>query len=171
MSQLRMSLPVIALCSALSGSAYATEIGTGAHAFGLGVAIGEPTGLSGKYYFGSTTGLEVVLASYYGNGGVYAHGTYLWHPSVLASEPAFELPWHVGVGGFVQDGYDNRWSRWNNGWNGGTAIGGRGQLGLDMNLNDVRLQISGDIGLNMGIYARGGLFYDLDFYLTVRYFF
>ena len=75
-----------------------------------------------------------------------------------------------GRRGFLQDGYDYSWNR--NNWNsGGTALGGRGQIGLDMNLNDVRLQFSGDIGLNLGVWNRGGLFYDIDFYLTIRYFF
>lgn len=170
MKQLPLLLPILALSTGLSGIAQASEIGTGAHALGLGVAVGEPTGLSGKYYFGSTTAVEVVLASYYGRGGVYVHGVHLWHPSVLASDPSFELPWHFGFGGFLQDGYDYGWNR--NNWNiGGTALGARGQTGLDMNLNDIQLQISADLGLNVGVFSYGGLFYDLDFYLTVRYFF
>lgn len=160
----------------LANPAIASEIGTSAHKFGLGLALGSPTGISGKYYLnGRSNAIEGVVAVYsngWWGGGFYLHGTYLWHPDVLAREPGFELPWHVGVGGFLADGW---WGPWNDryGWAGdGLALGVRGQIGLDFDLEDVRLQFSGDIGLNLGINTQwGGVYAAPGIYLSIRYFF
>lgn len=169
--------PALLAASLLTAQpAAASEIGTTAHKFGLGLALGGPTGISGKYYPGGRrTAIEGVLGIY-GNGwwggGFYLHGTYLWHPDVLARDTGFELPWHVGIGGFVQDGY---WGPWYDrgpyrGWN-GVALGVRGQIGLDFDLEDVRLQISADVGANVGVGTYGGVFVAPGLYLTIRYFF
>lgn len=173
MSHLARLSAISVLALALSPRATASEIGTSAHKFGLGLAIGGPTGISGKYYTGGRrTAVEGVAAFYsdgWWGGGFYLHGTYLWHPDVLAREPGFELPWHVGVGGFLQEGY---WGPWRDRFfRDDIALGVRGQVGLDFDLEDVRLQISGDIGANLGITTYGEAFIAPGLYITVRYFF
>lgn len=171
---MRSTAPLVALTGlllALSTPANASEIGTPAHKFGLGLAIGAPTGISGKYYLGNRNAIEGVVAVYsngWWGGGFYLHGTYLWHPDVLAREPGFELPWHVGVGGFLSEGY---WGPWRDRYAGDIALGVRGQIGLDFDLEDVRLQISGDIGANLGATTFGGLFIAPGLYITIRYYF
>ncbi len=167
----QLAVPLLAL--ALTTGANASEIGTSAHKFGLGLAIGGPTGISGKYYLGDRSrAIEGVVAVYsngWWGGGFYLHGTYLWHPDVLAREPGFELPWHVGIGGFLSEGY---WGPWRDRWGGGDiALGVRGQIGLDFDLEDVRLQISGDIGVNVGVSTYGRPFIGPGLYITIRYFF
>ncbi len=152
--------------------ALASEIGTSAHKFGLGLSVGAPTGISGKYYLnGRSTAVEGLVAVYsngWWGGGWYLHATHLWHPDVLAREPGFELPWHVGIGGFLSEGY---WGPWRDRWAGDLALGARGQIGLDFDLEDIRLQISGDIGLNLGVTSFGDPFYAPGLYISVRYFF
>jgi hypothetical protein len=139
----------------------------------LGLVFGSPTGLTGKYYTGgrrnAIEGTLAVSPGYHGGpgGGIYLHGVYQWHPDLLATEPGFELPWHVGVGGFVADDYDTWWRD----WRGGTAFGVRGMLGMDFDLEDVRLQISANLALNLGIHSAWGVFYDPGLGVSVRYFF
>src|SRR5688572_13561434 len=98
------------LLALLAGSAQAGEIG-GARVFGLGVILGDPTGLSAKLYLNGTNALDFALAfdtygPYDRGADGHFHVTYLWHPSVLASGSGVEVPWHVGVGGFV---WTDRW--------------------------------------------------------------
>jgi len=165
------SIPAV-LILLLSPPAHATEIGTPAHKFGLGLVVGSPSGLTGKYYTGgrrnAIEGTVAVSPGYHGpGGGIYLHGVYLWHPSVLATEPGFVLPWHAGVGAFLADNYDTWWRDWNN----GTAVGARGVIGLDFDLEDIRLQISGDLALNLGVHSTWGLVYDPGISVGARYFF
>lgn len=162
-------LPII-LGLSLAPSAFASEVGTAAHPFGLGLSVGYPTGISGKYYLGTRSNAiqaTVALDPGFGDpGGLYLDGVYLWHPDVLTQEVGFVLPWHGGVGGFLSDGYG-----WGTRFGSGTALGVRGVIGLDFDLEDVRVQISGDLGLNVGIHSWDGLFYDPTFTISVRYFF
>jgi len=171
--RLALLLPLSSLLLSTAGPAAASEIGTSAHRLGLGVALGAPTGISGKFYpSGRHTAIEGVAAVYsrgWWGGGWYLHGTYLWHPDVLSSGPDFELPWHVGIGGFVTDGW---WGPWHDQWaGGGLALGMRGQIGLDFDVEDIRLQISGDLALNVGVASWGGLYAAPGLSITVRYFF
>lgn len=147
--------------------ARATEIGA-AHPFGLGVSLGYPAGVTGKYYVGGRkNAIEGMIGSWANgfNGAWYMHGVYMWHPSVLTDQPGFELPWHIGIGGFMADHYRG----WSSYWRNDIAVGVRTQLGLDFDLKDVRLQFSGDVGLNVGVTP--DIFWGLHPSVTIRYFF
>jgi len=147
--------------------ARATEIGS-SNPFGLGVALGYPAGISGKYYIGGRkNAIEGVIGSWANHwaGAWYLHGVYLWHPSVLTDQPGFELPWHVGLGGFLADDYYG-WGRY---WANDVTGGVRGQLGLDLDLKDVRLQFSGDLAMNIAIAPE--IYWNLHPSITIRYFF
>ncbi len=73
--------------------------------FGLGLELGEPTGITGKLFLKSDQALDFGLGDiyhhYYGGDGLHLYADYLWHPTVLTSAEAFELPFYVGVGGRV----------------------------------------------------------------------
>ena len=79
---------------------------TGSGNFGLGVMLGDPTGLSAKYWLGQTSALQFGLAyswDHYANLLV----DYLWHfPSAFGKGGSAFVP-YVGVGGilFVSTGY------------------------------------------------------------------
>jgi hypothetical protein len=75
------------------------------HNFGVGLEIGEPIGLCGKYYLGSNahgtvTALSFGLGAIQGPGpdGLHMHVDFLWHPAVLARTPDFSLPFYIGGG-------------------------------------------------------------------------
>src|SRR5687767_6037585 len=90
---------------AAAGAAQAQE-GTPPHPFGLGLMLGEPIGLSAKYYLGNKMALDAGLGesrSYWNHDGLHLHVDVLWHPKVLTRQPAFDMPFYLGVGGRLLD--------------------------------------------------------------------
>ena len=115
--------------------------------FGIGLMFGAPTGLSGKYFLSPNTAIDFGLGTIYGyrdRRGLHVHGDYLWHPLSLASTDAFELPLYFGVGARLLTG--NRCYRYNRGscdynYDGYTALGVRGPLGISFDFNKVPLDV------------------------------
>ncbi len=68
--------------------------------FGIGIILGEPTGVSAKLYLGgrSNAAVDAAAGSAVVGGGIQAHGDFLLHPWVLTDEEKFVLPAYVGVG-------------------------------------------------------------------------
>jgi hypothetical protein len=70
--------------------------------FGLGLELGEPTGLNGKYFFSDATALDFGIGylyqHYYYGDGANIYADILWHPTTLVSAEAFELPFYIGAG-------------------------------------------------------------------------
>jgi hypothetical protein len=133
---------------ALAGLAHAgSEVGT--RPFGLGIILGEPTGLSAKLYLGGPrNAVDFALAfDTYGTnrgGWFWFHATYLIHPSVLAAGSGVEVPWHVGVGGYViSDQFRDNQDR--------DVLGVRVPIGVDVNLTEFPLQFFGDISLDVDL--------------------
>jgi hypothetical protein len=67
--------------------------------FGLGVILGEPTGLSGKYWTSSNNAIDAGLAwSFRHDGFLHVHADYLWH-FPLHTETDERFTFYTGVGG------------------------------------------------------------------------
>ncbi|MBM2845068.1 MAG: hypothetical protein HW407_380 [Bacteroidetes bacterium] len=68
---------------------------------GLGVIIGEPTGLSAKFWTSSRNAIDVAVAySFRRSGYFHVHADYLWHfPNVIQSTERFPL--YAGIGGRI----------------------------------------------------------------------
>jgi hypothetical protein len=111
--------------------------------FGLGLELGEPTGLNGKYFVSPSGALDFgvgwIYDHYYYGDGLHLYADYLFHFS-LASAEAFELPFYVGPGlrfwdfhycyqGVCDPNY------------GGTAIGIRVPFGISFDFNNAPLDI------------------------------
>ncbi|PKL81930.1 MAG: hypothetical protein CVV24_12720 [Ignavibacteriae bacterium HGW-Ignavibacteriae-3] len=88
--------------------------------FGLGVSLGEPTGLNGKYWLNSSNALDFGLAySFVHTKSTYSlHADYLFHNSELIKSSR-RLPIYYGVGARLHFGNGNK----------GT-LGARGVIGL-----------------------------------------
>jgi hypothetical protein len=127
------------MASADTGS-YATDKG-----FGLGIMVGAPTGLAGKYYLAtrSTTAIDFGIGTYYygyyDRDALHIHGDFLWHPVALASTPSFQLPYYIGVGARLLD-HDEyyRDGRW---WAGATRLGVRVPFGIAFDFTRVPLDL------------------------------
>jgi hypothetical protein len=88
---------VIILCSILTGSVFSQGKG-----FGLGIVIGEPTGLSAKLWTGSSNALDFGAAwSFKGDGNMLLQADYVWHNFSLIPVSSGKLPLYYGIGGRV----------------------------------------------------------------------
>jgi hypothetical protein len=81
-------------------AAHAAHADTNAGPFGIGIMIGEPTGISAKYYLksGDKAIDGGIGGNFAGTKGIAVHADFLWHPKILTSEPAFDMPFYVGGG-------------------------------------------------------------------------
>jgi hypothetical protein len=78
--------------------------------FGLGIVVGEPTGLTAKLYLNQPFALQFgagFIDTFNGNDGFHLNFDFIWHPAVVARDAAFTMPFYLGVGGrFWDRGYD-----------------------------------------------------------------
>lgn len=97
LSSILSTLALALVLTVEMGSAAADEKG----AFGLGLILGEPTGISAKLYLTDTTAVDAALGGAMIGKGIQVHADYLWHPWVLTNEKAFVMPAYVGLGARV----------------------------------------------------------------------
>jgi len=141
--------------------------------FGLGLELGAPTGLVGKYFLSPDRALDFGIGdlyTYFNRSGLHIYGDYLFHPVSFVSAPAFELPLYVGVGARFWDfGYrDVNQDR------SAFAFGVRVPVGVSFDFNNVPLdifvQVVPVIDFFSG-YAPHTVFFDVDGSVGVRYWF
>ena len=110
--------------------------------FGLGLELGEPTGLNGKVFVSKAGAIDFgvgwIYSHYYYGDGLHVYADYLWHPASLASTSTFELPLYIGAGLRFWDFHycDQRICDY-----GGTAIGLRLPVGIAFDFNNVPLDL------------------------------
>lgn len=110
--------------------------------FGIGLELGAPTGFNGKYFLTGDRALNFGLGwiddTYYydGRAGYNIYLDYLFHPFSITNQPAFKLPFFVGIGGRFWN-----FDRNNAGLNNGDALGVRVPVGIAFDLNKVPLDI------------------------------
>ena len=121
---------------------------------GLGLIVGEPTGISFKYWTGSTTAFDAALAwSFVDEGAFHIHGDYIFHNMRLISIPEGLLPFYYGIGARIKTADE-------------TKLGVRVPLGLAYLFQDAPVDIfleivpildlipKTDFGLNAALGAR-----------------
>lgn len=122
--------------------------------FGLGLELGAPSGLNGKYFLSPNTALNFGVGwlydRYYRDGdGFHLYLDHLWHPVSLTENATFKLPFYVGVGGRFwnfRDCYrDNCGDRF-------SALGVRVPFGLAFDFNNVPLDIFVQITLVVDVF-------------------
>ena len=123
--------------------------------FGLGIILGEPTGVSAKLWTSSENAFDFAAAwSFQGDGHLLLQADYVWHIFRLIPVESGKLPFYVGVGGRVVFAEDD------------AVIGVRVPLGLDYMFSNAPVDIfvelvpildlapSTDFDFNGGIGAR-----------------
>lgn len=96
---------------------------------GLGLIVGEPTGISFKYWTGSTTAVDAALAwSFIDEGAFHIHGDYIFHNFTLITIPEGKLPFYYGIGARIKTAND-------------TKLGVRVPLGLAYLFNSAPIDI------------------------------
>lgn len=66
--------------------------------FGIGLILGEPTGVSAKLYLQDDQAIQAAVGFAFVGGGVHAHADYVFHPVILQERDSFVLPVYVGPG-------------------------------------------------------------------------
>jgi hypothetical protein len=87
--------------------------------FGLGIIIGEPTGISAKQWTGSNTAIDGAIAwSFEKESALHLHGDLLYHSFTPSKIDHGKFAWYYGIGGRVKFEDDSK-------------IGVRVPLGMD----------------------------------------
>ncbi|MGH8003699.1 MAG: hypothetical protein ACRECJ_03125 [Limisphaerales bacterium] len=101
------------------------------HPTGLGMMIGEPTGISFKHWVSRNNAIDAGFAwSFAGRGEeLHIHADYLWHMPLKSSDPAVRrTSFYIGVGGRARFENDSR-------------VGARVPLGLVHFIKDTPLDV------------------------------
>lgn len=70
---------------------------------GLGIIVGEPTGIAAKYWLGSTSAVDGALAwSFVDDASLYMHADYLYHHFNLIEVESGQFPLYYGIGGRIK---------------------------------------------------------------------
>lgn len=87
--------------------------------FGIGIMIGEPTGISAKYWLDNSTALDFGLAYslFHSNSSISFHSDYVIHNYEIIKSN-YKIPIYYGVGGRIRS-YSNK-----------TYLGARGVAGI-----------------------------------------
>ena len=72
--------------------------GTDKGTLGVGIILGEPTGITAKLYLKDDQAIQAAVGSAFIGGGLQIHGDYVFHPYILQTRPSFVLPVYVGPG-------------------------------------------------------------------------
>jgi hypothetical protein len=87
--------------TALVSTAQAQPVEKGS--LGVGIILGEPTGIAAKLYLADDTAIAGAAGFAFVEGGLHLHADFLWHPWVLDDTDVFVLPAYIGVGGRLLD--------------------------------------------------------------------
>jgi hypothetical protein len=154
-----MTKKVILICLIVISSLGIKSAFAQSKGFGLGVVLGEPTGLAGKYWLENGNAIDFGLGYAFSSNDsrVNLHVDYLFHNySAIRSAEKFVL--FYGVGGRIVTS-DNK-SAW---------LGLRGVIGIDWFIKNAPIDVFLEAAPVFDIAPNTGL--DLDAGLGVRFFF
>ena len=148
------------------GRAADSARGTDKGAFGVGIIVGEPIGITAKLYLTDDRAIQGAVGSAFIGGGLQLHGDYVFHPYILQSRDSFVLPVYVGPGVRLID--------YNNGRDSSAfALGVRGVAGMLFDFKDVPLDVFFEIApvLEYKFSSGAGFQLSLNVGAGIRYYF
>ena len=138
--------------------------------FGLGLELGEPTGLQGKWFYATNKAIDFGIGDiydYYDYRGIYIYGDHLWHPVSLVHAAAFELPLYIGVGASLWH-WDDYVYRCPGGPCSGNAFGVRVPVGITFDFNNTPLDIFIQVVPTIDLFADAPMDYNRTWYFIVE---
>ena len=124
---------------------------------GMGLILGEPTGISGKYWMSPWSAIDGGFAwSIDKKGTIQIHGDYLWHNYDIISVIKGKLPIYYGIGGRLVFATDN-------------IVGVRGVIGLDYVFDGTPLDIFFELVPILDLAPKVG--FDFNAAIGIRYYF
>lgn len=134
--RLAVLAPVLALVLALVFAPAPARADGGP--FGLGIVLGEPTGITGLYRFGDRTAVDISLGiDALDDNGFYVHGVFLFFLPDLLGGGSVGLSPYLGPGAFVADAGND------------VALGARVPFGLSLDFRRAPIQIYGEIAVGL----------------------
>jgi hypothetical protein len=97
---------VLLLAWAAPAMATTSRVGS-AQDLGLGVQLGQPMGVTGKYWLSSTLAVDGFMG-YHFNNNFDTHADLLWHSFSSFNVSSGRLPFYSGLGGRVFGGNDSQ---------------------------------------------------------------
>jgi hypothetical protein len=138
--------------------------------FGLGLELGEPSALNGKYFYSANRAIDFGLGDIYDYGGyrgLYLYADHEWHPVSLTHQAAFELPLYIGVGASLWSWEDYRLGPVGPVYN-GNALGVRAPIGIMFDFNNTPLDIFIQVVPTLALFADAPNGYDRNTYFTIH---
>ncbi len=141
------------------------------YTIGLGVVLGEPTGLTAKHWFDDTHALDAHLSFDFTDEAFAVSSNYLFHFDVLQLRTdAVELPLYVGIGGkLLFDADDEQGNKRADKDDDFLSLGARVPFGADLLFTRIPLEVFIEVGI--GVRLIPATRPDLDGGLGVRYYF
>lgn len=137
------------------GAANAGPIAGGGGAFGLGIILGSPSGISAKVFLHRDSALDFAAGwGWAGTSAFAAHMDYLYH-FTLARPAPFDLRLFVGVGGTIFVWGDRYYKHWND-REGRIGIGLRVPIGLAFHVRRFPIDPFFEIVPGLGFYPGVG---------------
>jgi hypothetical protein len=160
------TIPILGLLAALAWMVPRAAAAQEAREFGLGIIIGDPTGLSGKYFFSEENALDFAVGlGVLGGGHLHVHADYLWHfPLDRWSSGRFDL--YAGVGPKLGVGKKGKWGK---GDDGDVRLGIRGPLGVSVMFLEAPFDVFVEVAAGLWIVEK--VRFDLDAAIGARYWF
>jgi hypothetical protein len=132
---------------------------------GVGIIIGEPTGICAKLYLKDDQALQGAIGGAFLSGGLQLHVDYVFHPWILQDKDTFVLPVYIGPGVIL---FDHSSGANNNHF----ALGVRGVVGMLFDFKTVPLDAFVEIALVPEFETGGrGFLLSLNAGAGVRYYF
>jgi hypothetical protein len=134
---------------------------------GAGLIVGEPTGVTGKYYLADDRAVDLAVGGAVLGRGIQVHGDFLWHPWLLDQQPSFALPLYLGLGARIL----------NHNAGGGddedhVRIGLRAPVGILFDFTRVPLDVFGEVAGVLDYRTEGdAIGVDLNAGIGARYYF
>ena len=117
-------------------AARAQEAGHGP--FGIGVIVGQPTGLTMEFELSEHTALDAAFGwDLFDDRRLYAHLEFLYFLPTLVDADTVSLALYLGVGGFIVDRPDR------------VGLGVRAPIGLSLEFKAVPIEIFGEVALHL----------------------
>ena len=124
-------LAVLARLAHADDEGHPAEKGT----FGIGIILGEPTGICAKLYLSDDQAIQAAVGAAFYGGGLQVHGDYVFHPWVIQDRDSFVLPLYIGPGVRFIDYNEGR------GADQHFALGLRGVVGILFDFKEVPLDV------------------------------
>ena len=142
-----------------------TNLSLAQQPFGLGLVIGDPTGVTAKYWLSQSTAVDgtVGLSSSH----IHFHINHVWHKFGIFDIDKKPIDLYYGVGARMKD-----WEREtgpNRSNSSGVYFGARAPVGLRHQFRDPSIEAFVELALGVDLIPRTGV--GLDFGLGARYFF